>query len=56
MRAIDIMVNQKRREWDNEKRALEAKLSVREQELLIQKTTLEQKHQEVSSYLSKLVL
>lgn len=47
MRAIDSMVYAKKKEWEREKRELEAKLSVRSQELRITQSTLEQRHQEV---------
>ena len=47
MRQIDIMVQGRKAEWEQEKQALTARLEVREQEYLIQKATLDQKHQEV---------
>lgn len=48
MRQIDLMVQQKKLDWETERQRLQARLDVREQEYHIQKATLEQKHQEVS--------
>ena len=49
MKQIDVMVQAKRAEWLQERQILQAKLDVREQEHTLTKSTLEQKHQEVSS-------
>ncbi|XP_064418500.1 centrosomal protein of 63 kDa isoform X7 [Latimeria chalumnae] len=47
MRQIDIMVAQKKVEWDAELQGMEARLDLREQELAAARATLEQKHKEV---------
>ncbi|XP_064418496.1 centrosomal protein of 63 kDa isoform X3 [Latimeria chalumnae] len=46
MRQIDIMVAQKKVEWDAELQGMEARLDLREQELAAARATLEQKHKE----------
>lgn len=47
MRQIDVMVGQRKQEWERELQALSARLEVREQELFLCRSTLERKHQEV---------
>ena len=47
MRQVDLMVDARKQEWANERQSLLAKLSVREQEAVIQKATLSQKNSEV---------
>ena len=48
MKQIDVMVAGKKREWEREREGLQSRLSVREKECLMQKSTLEQKHKEVA--------
>ena len=48
MRQIDVMVQQKRGDWESEKRQLKARLEIREQEHRMTQQTLDNKHQEVS--------
>ena len=48
MKQIDVMVAGKKREWEREREGLQSRLSVREKECLMQKSTLEQKHKEVT--------
>ena len=47
MQQIDVMVQAKRAEWNQERQVLQAKLDVREHESLLIKSTMDQKHQEV---------
>ncbi|XP_078732363.1 centrosomal protein of 63 kDa-like isoform X3 [Lampetra fluviatilis] len=47
MRQIDVMVGQRKQEWERELQALSARLEVREQELFLCRSTLERKHQEL---------
>ncbi|XP_043927756.1 deuterosome assembly protein 1 [Protopterus annectens] len=47
MHQIDIMVNQKKSEWENQEQTLLARLHVREQELVNIQLSLDKKHQEV---------
>ena len=48
MKQVDIMVHSKKLEWDRERQTLQTRLNVREEEYVIQKETLAQKHKEVS--------
>ena len=48
MKQIDVMVANKKREWERDREGLQSRLQVREKECLMQKSTLEQKHKEVS--------
>uniref|UniRef100_A0A8D0BT94 Deuterosome assembly protein 1 n=1 Tax=Salvator merianae TaxID=96440 RepID=A0A8D0BT94_SALMN len=54
MHQIDIMVNNKKLEWEKKMQALEAKMSVRDQELANAQNKLEQKGQEVGLLRQKL--
>lgn len=47
MEQIDIMVNNKKLDWERKMRALETRLDLRDQELASAQTCLEQKGQEV---------
>lgn len=47
MHQVDLMVDARKQEWAKEKRTLQSKLDVREQEIIIHKATLAQKHNEV---------
>lgn len=47
MKQIDIMVAQKKAEWEEQTRALEACLSAREKELSSAKAALQEKYKEV---------
>ena len=47
MKQIDVMVANKKREWERDREGLQSRLQVREKECLMQKSTLEQKHKEV---------
>ena len=47
MEQIDIMVNNKKLDWERKMRALETRLDLRDQELANAQTCLEQKGQEV---------
>uniref|UniRef100_A0A803TUX4 Deuterosome assembly protein 1 n=1 Tax=Anolis carolinensis TaxID=28377 RepID=A0A803TUX4_ANOCA len=47
MQQIDIMVNNKKLEWEKRLQSLEAKMTVRDQELASAQSKLEQKGQEV---------
>ncbi|XP_078612238.1 centrosomal protein of 63 kDa-like isoform X3 [Branchiostoma floridae x Branchiostoma japonicum] len=49
MRQIDIMVNSKKAEWERELQAVQVKLDVRDKEVLMQRATLEAKHQEIGN-------
>ena len=51
MKQIDLNVVTKKREWEREREGLQSRLQVREKECLMQKSTLEQKHKEVSDFL-----
>lgn len=57
MEQIDIMVNNKKLDWERKMRALETRLDLRDQELANAQTCLEQKGQEVlRSWVSKLCI
>lgn len=57
MEQIDIMVNNKKLDWERKMRALETRLDLRDQELANAQTCLEQKGQEVlRSCVSKLCI
>lgn len=47
MEQIDIMVNNKKLDWERKMRALETRLDLRDQELANAQTCLDQKGQEV---------
>lgn len=47
MRQIDIMVNNKKLEWEKKTQALETRMAIRDQELANAQTKLDQKGQEV---------
>lgn len=47
MHQIDIMVNNKKREWEKKLQALEARMTVRDQELASAQSRLDQKGLEV---------
>jgi centrosomal protein CEP63 len=49
MKQIDIMVQNKKLEWERDLQGLEAKLEMREKETMMQRATVEQKHREVGS-------
>lgn len=49
MRQIDMMMQSKKSEWDSERKALLAKLELREQEAKAHTAIMEKKSQEVSS-------
>ena len=49
MEQIDIMVNNKKLDWERKMRALETRLDLRDQELANAQTCLDQKGQEVLS-------
>ncbi|XP_062433899.1 deuterosome assembly protein 1 [Rhea pennata] len=54
MRQIDIMVNSKKVEWERKMRALEAKMTIQDQELANAQSKLDQKGQEVGLLQQKL--
>ena len=56
MKQIDLNVVTKKREWEREREGLQSRLQVREKECLMQKSTLEQKHKEVSDFVQTLLL
>ncbi|CAH1782171.1 unnamed protein product [Owenia fusiformis] len=47
MKQIDIMVHERRMEWERDVQRLQGRLEVKDNENMIQKTTLEQKHREI---------
>ncbi|XP_064638400.1 centrosomal protein of 63 kDa-like [Lineus longissimus] len=47
MKQIDIMVQNKKLEWERDLQGLEAKLEMREKETMMQRATIEQKHREI---------
>lgn len=50
MKQIDGTISAQKIEWQNKLQAANNKLSLKEQEFLIHKTTIEQKNAEVSNY------
>ncbi|KAJ6664915.1 hypothetical protein lerEdw1_005887 [Lerista edwardsae] len=54
MRQIDIMVNNKKLEWEKKTQALEVRMAIRDQELANAQTKLDQKGQEVGLLKQKL--
>ena len=54
MEQIDIMVNNKKLDWERKMRALETRLDLQDQELANAQTCLEQKSQEVGLLRQKL--
>ena len=54
MEQIDLMVNNKKLDWERKMRALETRLDLRDQELANAQTCLEQKGQEVGLLRQKL--
>lgn len=47
MRQIDIMINDQKKKWEDENRALELRLKSREEELLNSRSTIERRDLEV---------
>lgn len=47
MRQIDIMINDQKKKWKDENRALELRLKSREEELLNSRSTIERRDLEV---------
>lgn len=47
MRQIDIMINDQKKKWEDENRALELMLKSREEELLNSRSTIERRDLEV---------
>lgn len=47
MRQIDIMINDQKKKWEDENRALELRLKSREDELLNSRSTIERRDLEV---------
>lgn len=57
MEQIDIMVSNKKMDWERKMRALETRLDLRDQELANAQTCLDQKGQEVlNTYVNKLLI